>query len=502
MLAFLTQFANMALLGSITRRLTGSRTAGLVAALLWVGNDALGVPLSWSSAYNQILCSFFVLLSFFFLLRYAEHGRTRDLVLQWAAFLLGFGALEINVVYPALATAYALCCARRILNSTLPLWIPSALFAVMHKLIAHWPAQEGPYAFHFGAGLWSTMGLYWHWALGPGQLAEHWPFIAYRLFPGLAYPIPNWLSTLCASAMTVALLAFVVWRLRQRELFPLFCLGWFWLTLLPVIPLRDHTSNYYLTLPTVGLAMLLAWALVKGWELGLTARAVGLAVTAAYLFSSLPLARATVFWHLERGQRVKNLVLAVKQAHEQYPGKVILLAGVDEELFYGGVYDQPFRRLFGISEVFLLPDSSFGAEIAQQPGLSKFVYPLELVFRAARQQRVRIYDVRREASYDITADAPMPRLGGISPAGSIAGSAAFAMTVNGSMFVPDSEVWWNGAARPTRFIDNKRLRVTISAEELATAGTAQINVFSPEPGGGLSEAREFLIEEAKCNRRR
>ena len=251
------------------------------------------------------------------------------------------------------------------------------------------------------------MGLYWQWALGPSQLTEQmgrWPFIAYWLFPRLAYPIPNWLATMLTSAMTVALLTFVAWRLRRQDLFPLFCLGWFWLTLLPVIPLRDHTSNYYLTLPTVGLAMLLAWALVKGWELGSTARTVGLALTAIYLFSSLPLGRAKVEWHLDRGQRVKNLVFAVKQAHERCPEKVILLDGVDEELFYGGIYDQPFRRMFGISEVFVLPDNSFGAEIAQQPGLSKFVYPPELVLRAVKQQRVRIYDVGGEAPNDITAD--------------------------------------------------------------------------------------------------
>ena len=93
-------------------------------------------------------------------------------------------------------------------------------------------------------------------------------------------------------------------------------------------------------------------------------------------------------------------------------------------------------------------------------------------------------------------DAPMPRLTSISAAGSIAGSAAFAMTVSGSMFVPDSEVWWNGEARPTRFIDNKRLRVMITADDLAAEGAAQVSVFSPAPGGGLSTAREFLIAEA------
>ena len=36
----------------------------------------------------------------------------------------------------------------------------------------------------------------------------------------------------------------------------------------------------------------------------------------------------------------------------------------------------------------------------------------------------------------------------------------------------------------------------ITADDLAAEGAAQVSVFSPAPGGGLSEAREFLIAEA------
>ena len=41
-----------------------------------------------------------------FLLRYVESGNPRYNLCQWIAFLLGFGALETNIVYPALAAAY------------------------------------------------------------------------------------------------------------------------------------------------------------------------------------------------------------------------------------------------------------------------------------------------------------------------------------------------------------------------------------------------------------
>ena len=59
-------------------------------------------PLGWTCVYNQVLCGFLMLLAFHFLLRFLETGRRRDELLQWAAFLIGFGALELNVVYPAL----------------------------------------------------------------------------------------------------------------------------------------------------------------------------------------------------------------------------------------------------------------------------------------------------------------------------------------------------------------------------------------------------------------
>src|SRR5437763_693393 len=42
---FATQFANLALTASIGARLTGSRAAGLCAAVLWLANSSTGLPL-------------------------------------------------------------------------------------------------------------------------------------------------------------------------------------------------------------------------------------------------------------------------------------------------------------------------------------------------------------------------------------------------------------------------------------------------------------------------
>src|SRR5580700_9586405 len=86
--AFLTQCAGLLLIGSVVRRLSGSRLAAFAAQILWMTNAGLAPALGWSSTYNQILSGFFFLLAFYFLLRYVESGRRRDWVAQWIAFVL------------------------------------------------------------------------------------------------------------------------------------------------------------------------------------------------------------------------------------------------------------------------------------------------------------------------------------------------------------------------------------------------------------------------------
>src|SRR5260370_19850959 len=130
---FLTQFANLALVAAIARRLTASRTAALWAAILWLVHSSLAIPLVWTSAYNQVLCGFFLLSAFWFLLRYVETGRRRDAAGQWVMFVLGFGALEITVVYPALAALYAYLCARKYFRTTWLLVVPSVLFLALDR---------------------------------------------------------------------------------------------------------------------------------------------------------------------------------------------------------------------------------------------------------------------------------------------------------------------------------------------------------------------------------
>jgi subtilisin len=86
---------------------------------------------------------------------------------------------------------------------------------------------------------------------------------------------------------------------------------------------------------------------------------------------------------------------------------------------------------------------------------------------------------------------PVPVLTSMSPVASAAGAGPFTLTVNGSGFVASSVVRWNGADRATTFVGSTQLRAAIPAADVAAAGVAQVTVFSPAPGGGLSGALPF-----------
>lgn len=88
---------------------------------------------------------------------------------------------------------------------------------------------------------------------------------------------------------------------------------------------------------------------------------------------------------------------------------------------------------------------------------------------------------------------PVPTVTALSPASATAGGAAFTLTVTGTKFISSSVVRWNAASRTTTFVSGTQLTAAISASEIALAGTAQVTVFNPSPGGGTSNAFAFTI---------
>ena len=393
---FATQFANLALMASIGARLTGLRAAGFGAAVLWVLNGSGIEPLGWTCVYNQVMCGFFLLLAFHFLLRYTETARRRYYFYQWAAFLVGFGALELNVVYPAIAAAYTLLCARRYFRGTLPLFAVSIAYAVVHNSAA--PVQNtGDYAMHFTGAMFRTLGKYWTWSVGPTFLFT--PF-----------DLPKWLLPAGVAVVSLGLVGFLAWKLSSGAWQALFCLLWYLATLAPVLPLRDHQTEYYVFVPVIGLCWLGGWAMAEGWRAGTHGRVLASALALIYALMVVPEVVAASEWNHAITKRVRTLVEGVAGVHELYPAKSVLLEGVDSVLFWNGVLDRPFR-LFGLDHIYLAPGSEKRIDAHPDLGdINEYILPADVVTRALERDELVVYDVRGPRLRNITAVyAALPR---------------------------------------------------------------------------------------------
>lgn len=326
------------LVALIGERLTGSRAAAVLAGLLWAANADAISSVAWASAYDQVLCAACLLAAFYSRLRGWRAA-------EWIFYLAGFGALEIMAVYPALVLLYALATDRKQAGSTLPLFVPAALFVAAHFLLIP-KAPVGPYAISLDSRLLSTIAAYSTWTFEPASsaLRSH----AERLkAPEL----------LLGMILGLSLAYFAVRCLIRREWIAGFFAGWFVLLLAPMMLLPEHLTPYYLTLPAIGLAWLAGWAIARAWSMGGLPRLAGAGLAAAYIVISAAGIGAQTRWFEQRSNRMREVVEAVASASAAHPGAAIALYGVDDELYQTGFDDHPFR-LVGAERVWRVPQDA------------------------------------------------------------------------------------------------------------------------------------------------
>jgi uncharacterized protein (TIGR03437 family) len=88
---------------------------------------------------------------------------------------------------------------------------------------------------------------------------------------------------------------------------------------------------------------------------------------------------------------------------------------------------------------------------------------------------------------------PSPRPAVLSPNSTAPGGTDFQLFVLGRNFVTGATVRWNGVDRPTILNSGSQLQATITAADIATAGTANVTVSNPAPGVSVSSGLTFNI---------
>lgn len=132
------------------------------------------------------------------------------------------------------------------------------------------------------------------------------------------------------------------------------------------------------------------------------------------------------------------------------------------------ICSQPFRRMSRVFSFFLLASSACSF-LTGCAGGSKAVAPSQ------------------------SDSNPAPSVASVSPSTIVAGGKGTTLTINGSDFLPSSVVQWNESARPTTYVNSGQLTVALTAADTSTAGSAEVNVVNPSPGGGSSADVSIII---------
>lgn len=439
-----TQLASVALLAWIARKLTGSTLAGILAPVLWCANPGIMKSLAWVSAYNQVLCSFFLLAAFACLLRYIDTKDERWWRYQWVAFLLGFGALELMVIYPVIAASYAWLSTRRdsraLFRRTLSLFIGSAAFLVLHFILRTWAVYQAPahgpiYGLFLDGDVPKTLWWYVSLALA-ARRPEH----------------DAWIGDVWRSAIAIvsigALLWFTVSKARHGNWLGIFCLIWFFALLAPMIPFKNHLTDYYLTIPAIGLAILAAWGVAAAFHRGSGYPLVASLLVAVYLSLGCADAWTGHLYYRDSSMRIKQVLLGVAGAWQEDPKPVVFLSGVDDSIFWMGLPHRPLERLMGIPAVYLTP----GSEDLIHPhpewaSVTPFVATADMAFQALRSGRAAVFDVAGGAVVNVTA-----RYREIANAGYLArhrriveaGDPIYTSRLNDGWYPPEHGYRWMG----------------------------------------------------------
>ncbi len=385
-LAFGTQIVNLWLFTAIARRITGSLPAATLAACLWAAHHGLATAMSWSSAFNQPLSSFFILLSFWLFLKFAESGRISLYFLQWLTFLMGFSALETVVVYPALVLAWCVLFRR-------DRWVWAAAMFAGSAFLA-W--------IQFSTVTTERTGVY-ALSIAPADMART---LWFYLRVDLAAYRPAWFIALVgAPLMTVTLHEAV-----HKRFDALFGWAWFGITLAPFLPLANHLSIYYLFFPSAGLAFAASAVAQRYWQVDWRLRAPIALFLAAWVFVTTNMAVDIVTANYLKSIRARNLVGGLAYARVQHPNKTLLLAGIDSEFFYSSIQHQ-LLHVAQLYDVYLAPDRNFIETRPAQASADRYFLTPKEVLLGIRRDSLVVYDASglqlREVTKQYRALAPL-----------------------------------------------------------------------------------------------
>lgn len=97
-------------------------------------------------------------------------------------------------------------------------------------------------------------------------------------------------------------------------------------------------------------------------------------------------------------------------------------------------------------------------------------------------------------SVTFTVNNPVPSITALEPTEAIAGTSGLTLNIYGTGFFEDTEIYYGGAKKPITYINNTKLQINLTSEDLKTPGKYEIMTYNSPPVGGNSNKVIFTVK--------
>ena len=353
--AIMLHAANGMLLFLLTTRISGMKTAGFIAAIIFVVHPVQVETVAWLSQRKTLLSLFFFLISFLMYLRSRQpeqHSRIA-FILAVGSFIAALLSKSTAVVLPLCLVVYEVTVAGNTLGKglwkrLLPFIIAAGATALL-TLYLQTPEMGGGRVPYHGGSPWATF-------LTMLPVMAHYlrmlvfPFNLSALYIPPIKTVPDWEVFLAALLLVAAAAACATCYLRCRPLF--FWCALFFIPLLPVsqiIPLVTLINDRYLYFPLLGAAGLAGQAamLLNARQPGSRKWLFYIAIACMTAYLSIGAYQRTAVWR-------SSVTLWSDTVRKNPPSKDIswLLASSYKDAGQLSEAVETYRRLFTLSGEF------------------------------------------------------------------------------------------------------------------------------------------------------
>jgi len=247
---------------------------GLITASLWILSSIHFMTLTWISASYQLIGTFFWLLTSQFFLKFVEKSKVIYYLLSLGAFFLTIFSFEFSVTWPVIFFTYFFLVLRNEFIKSIKIFSPFIVVTIFY-LILRYLFKEVPqiedYRFQININSFKAFFWYFLWALNVPEEFKY-QIINNLVLLNKKFLSDFWLLTIKSYIGVVLIIVLgiivpIIKSIRSKlELnlrLIIFTIIWFIIGIAPVLVIPKHTFLMYLTLPSIGIYLLIAYLVVK-----------------------------------------------------------------------------------------------------------------------------------------------------------------------------------------------------------------------------------------------